>query len=142
MRTQCAHGWRTHWTAKCLQVAKLVSVTSLLAFRRWKIIKFHIAFFIFNSAARSSLPMAVYDMPGSSGFMSCLCWSFVSKRLPATYKGGATGCANSRASARARVPAHKRARQPARVPRWVPRVNTEPGLAPLGTECVFGFMFG
>jgi hypothetical protein len=79
------------------QVAKLVCVTSLLAFRRWKIIKLQIAFVIFNSlppVVRSLL--AVYDMPGSSGFMSCLCWSFVSKRLPATYRGIAAGCANSR----------------------------------------------
>ena len=43
--------------------------------------------FIFSSAARSSLPMAVCDMPGSFGFMSCLCWSFVSKRLPVQLTG-------------------------------------------------------
>ena len=85
-----------------LQVAELVCATSLLAFRRWKIIKLHIAFFIFNSAARSSLPMAVCDMPGSSGFMSCLCWSFVSKRLPVQLTGLAPLGARTREPVRER----------------------------------------
>ena len=80
----------------------MVCATSLLAFRRWKIIKLHIAFFIFSSAARSSLPMAVCDMPGSSGFMSCLCWSFVSKRLPVQLTGLAPLGARTREPVRER----------------------------------------